>query len=101
MVAKRSRFFLRLWVVFFIILRFFYFLGTGCFFCSKISAFDCRTLCDRPFAILGVNIFRGDRGAVGEHCLLLALFDFNYLKFSRKNSYFFRQVHISFHLFKK
>ena len=41
--------------------------------------------------ILSVNISRGDRGPIGEYCLLWAFFDFNDLKFSRKNYYFFRQ----------
>ena len=34
--------------------------------------------------ILSVSIFRGDRGPIGEHCLLLTFFDFNDLKFSKK-----------------
>ena len=34
----------------------------------------------------------GDRGLIGEHCLQWALFDFNDLKFSKKNNYFVRQL---------
>ena len=34
--------------------------------------------------ILSVNIFRGDRRPMWEHCLLWAFFDFNDLKFSKK-----------------